>query len=221
MTLKSPAAKTNDAGFTLLELLVAMVLMGLLSVVLLGSTRFGMQVWARSEDAMAHANQVRRAETVLSADLTRAYPLFLGSGSSDSHVDFDGAADGITFLAPDDAMPGALDRVAIKTETVEDSLAVVRTSRMELSTGAETGRAVLLKHVAALNMSYFGSDKDGTAPIWQKTWQDRTRLPSLIRVQIALADRPSNLWPDFTIAPRLSADVGCVFDPLTKSCGGR
>jgi hypothetical protein len=29
------------------------------------------------------------------------------------------------------------------------------------------------------------------------------------------------LWPDLVAAPRIDADAGCVFDPLTRYCQGR
>ncbi len=211
----------QEAGFTLLELLIATALLGLLSVVLVGSTRFGIQVWARSESAIADSNQIRRVQMALSEELSRAYPLFIASGTPDAHIDFDGGADRLTFLSPDRGLPGALARTRLFVETAENDTELVSTSALELSTGAASSKTVLFRGVKALSLSYFGSDKDGEPPSWQSDWHGKTRLPSLIRIRIALEGQQKKVWPDLVVAPRLTADVGCVFDPLSKTCRGR
>ena len=161
MSSARPNHADPEAGFTLLELLVATALLGLLSVVLLGSTRFGIQVWARSESAIADSNQIRRVQTALSEELSRAYPLFVASGTPDAHIDFDGSADRLTFLSPDRALPGALARTSIFVESAESDTELVSTSKLELSADAASDKTVLFRGVKALSLSYFGPDKDG------------------------------------------------------------
>jgi len=221
MTRTFSTGAEHEAGFTLLELLVAIALLGLLSVALLGSTRFGIQVWARSENAMANLNRVRHVQTMLTEELTRAYPMFVASGSSEAHVAFDGDADSVTFLTPDQSLPGALTRVRIAISSNDAETVLTRSSTLELSASSSTEKTVLLQRVKAVSLSYFGSDKIDVPPTWRNTWHNEARLPSLIRIRVAFADKTAGFWPELMVAPRLSADVGCVFDPLTKACLGR
>ena len=210
-----------EAGFTLLELLIATALLGLLTVVLLESTRFGVQVWARSESAITDENQIRRVQTTLTEELSRAYPLFMASGTSDAHIDFDGSADRLTFLSPDGDLPGAMARTSITTETTEGDTNLVSSSTLELSAKAATDKTILFRNIKALSLSYFGSDSDGERPSWRNDWHGKTRLPFLIRIRIAFTDKQNAFWPDLVVATRLAADAGCVFDPLSKTCRGR
>lgn len=213
--------REQEAGFTLLELLIATALLGLLSLVLLGSAQFGVQVWARSEGAISGSNSVRRVQITLSEELARAYPLFVGSATSGAHIDFDGASDRLTFLAPDHTLRGAMARTSIMTEEGEEGTNLVSTSALELSAGSPSDKTVLFRGVKSLSLSYFGSDRDGEHPSWRNDWRGKTKLPSLIRIRIAFVDKQKASWPDLVVAPRLTADVGCVFDPLSKTCWGR
>ncbi len=212
---------TREAGFTLLELLVAVTLLGLLTIVLYGSLHFGVQVWARSEDALDSTNRIRDVRTMLARDLTHAYPLLVSTDSVHAHIDFDGAADSVTFLAPDEAMPGALDRVQIKLEANAADTDFMRRSTLELSTRSDQRTTVLLRHVKGLSFSYYGLDPGEAQPNWRREWRNKTRLPLLIDIRIGSLEGPKDVWRELLVAPRLSSDVGCVFDPLTKDCRGR
>ena len=216
-----PNSSARDAGFTLLELLVALAVLGLLSLVLFGSLSFGIQVWQRSEDALESANHVHNVEAALFRDVSRAYPLYALIAPGHAKIDFDGTEDSLIFLTPDDTLPGALDRVTIKQEASDDGTVVTRSSALELSAQAGTQDTVLFTHVGQLRFSYFGADASGKPSAWRDEWRDRTRPPSLIRIEIAFTNRPEGFWPGLVVAPRLSSDAGCVFDPLTKDCRGR
>lgn len=206
----------SDAGFTLLELMVTLALLGLLSLALLGSSRFGVMIWSRTESALRGASELRNAEAVLLLKVAQAYPKFLDSGASDAHIYFEGSARGLAFLAPYDGIPGALAYTRILLEDDGRDSALVSTETPEL--GGRGRTSTLLHHVNSLVVAYFGSTDEKSPAAWHSRWHDETRLPRLIRFNITFADAPAT---SFTAAPRLSADVGCVFDPLTKTCRGR
>jgi hypothetical protein len=65
---------------------------------------------------------------------------------------------------------------------------------------------VLLTDVTSLRISYFGTDVRARRLLWQDTWHEMAHLPSLIRIQIALAD--GHFVPDLVVAVRLSDDPG-------------
>jgi general secretion pathway protein J len=46
-------------------------------------------------------------------------------------------------------------------------------------------------------------------------------MPQLLRIQVRFTEGDSRTWPDLVIAPRITADVGCVYDQLTQQCRGR
>jgi general secretion pathway protein J len=206
----------GTAGFTLLELLVTMSLLGLLTMVMFGSMRFGVQVWARTGTDLTAANDARKAEAVIAADLSRAYPLYSTTGTT-AEITFDGEAHRIRYLTPSQ-MAGALETVALEAIGDGEAQDLIRRSRAELARSNEDHRKTLLTRLRAVTFWYFGAPRDGDKPAWSPEWRHQTRLPELIRVAIALKDGSIHV---FVVAPRLTADAGCVFDALTKSCRGR
>lgn len=207
----------EDKGFTLMELLVALTLLGLLTMLMFGSLRFGVQVWARSNGTISQDNALGLAETRVRNDLSRAYPMYRSNGTKAS-VAFEGAPRAISYLVPSQEMPGALVRVALRIEDDNGSLQLSRTEELELATTPSPHTKLLLQHLKNAEFAYFGRASAKEPPFWSNSWRQATSLPSLIKIGVQTND---GRWSEWVVAPRIVADVGCVFDPLTKSCRGR
>ncbi|HTQ15200.1 MAG TPA: prepilin-type N-terminal cleavage/methylation domain-containing protein [Rhizomicrobium sp.] len=208
----------RESGFTLLELLVAMTLLALLSLVLFGGFRFGTRAWDRAEDSTARGNEIRRAQDDIGTALTRAYPEMDLSDPRNPHIFFSGEMRAVTFLAPDRARPGSLDVTTLSRQG--DALVMTLTPELARNPAAQTVRRKLLDHVTGFELGYFGAARPGDPPRWNASWHDRGRLPRLIRIRAAL-DKARPGWTEMIVVPRIQADVNCTFDPLTKFCQGR
>jgi len=206
----------GTAGFTLLELLVTMSLLGLLTMVMFGGMRFGVQVWARTGSDLTASNSLRKAENLIQRELSRAYPLYSSNGTT-AQIAFDGEPHRIRYLAPSSDVPGAMDDVILEANGDGQSVTLVRTAKAELARSDEVHRSTLVSKIHSIAFSYFGAAQDGAKPEWSGDWRQKTRLPTLIRIMIVAADATHT----FVVAPHLSADAGCSFDALTKNCRGR
>jgi general secretion pathway protein J len=193
-----------------------MTLLGLLSVVLFGSLQFGVRSWERSETLSTQSNAVRQVQALLTGELSEAYPKVLATDPTRKLIDFEGKAHSLSYLTLDSAHPGALDRVVIGVTQGTDSLR--RSARLELSSGEASDAKTLLHGVAGLEFSYFGKASEDRDATWQDNWQGRESLPTLIRIRARFVERGAAPWPELIVAPRLSADVTCTFDPLIKGC---
>lgn len=217
-------ARKSEAGFTLLELLVAITLMALLSVVLLGGLRFGARVWEESERHNTRGNEVRNAQMHLREKIEQAWPYFDTTDPTKPHVRFRGDSQSLEFLAPvpPDLAPGGYAEVEVVTASKDGMLRLVMQSRPELAAAeGMQHREVLLDGLLELKISYFGADASSIAPAWHDEWQDQKRLPGLVRIDAAFAPEDGRHWPSFIVAPKIEADVSCAFDPLTHFCRGR
>jgi general secretion pathway protein J len=212
-------ATNADGGFTLLELLVTMTLLAMLSVALLGGIKYGTQIWKKSEAAATDDNHARSVQADLAYSLERIYPAFVATLRT-GLIDFDGRADRISFLTPNHALPGSLARVVIAASS-DDATQLIYASRLELAPEAQSEKRILLRGLKSVEFSYYGRADSASPPIWHAAWQNKPRLPLLIRMHVALAAVGARPWPDLTVAPRVMADVNCVYDPLTKYCQGR
>jgi general secretion pathway protein J len=237
-------ARAAESGFTLLELLIATTLLAFLSLLLFGGLRFGTRVWEKTETATTATNRVRSAELVLSEEIAQAYPFYAGDSTTGKHVDLSGEDQRVTFFAPSKVLPGSNDLVTIQTVRENGKISVVIASKPELEgLKATTTHYTLIRGLKWFQISYYGppsaatptstqsptTTKAGlganvaaTAKLpaqWTSVWEVQQRLPELIRIRAAMADKSD--WPDLVISPRIEVDESCVLDQLTKYCQGR
>jgi len=208
----------------LVELLVAMTLLGLLMVVLFGGLRFGARAWERAEDHSSGTDGVRLAQELLRHELEQAYPYFIATDPLHPHVDFTGTADEVELLGP---APAALNtagraRVIFRRAESDGRIALVVEARPELALEeVRSQREVLVRGLTSLEFAYYGSERLNDAPQWTDRWIERTRLPQLVRIKGEFAGGDGRAWPELVVALRISADVSCVYDVLTNYCRGR
>lgn len=213
-----------DAGFTLLELLVTLALLGLLAVLLSGGLRFGIRAWERSSAHAAGTDQTSLAQRLLRRELSRAYPYLVTGDQMPPHIDFTGSPEAVNVLAP---VPLALAaggraRVSFRVASDGDGRKLVMTAQPELADDDQPPATdVLLANLSSLEFSYFGRLGGDSEPRWHDAWKDQIALPRLIRVRAAFPAGDPRHWPDLIVAPRITVDVGCTYDPLTKRCRGR
>ena len=233
-------ASSPEAGFTLLELMIATTVLAFLSLLLFGGLRFGTRVWEKTETSTAEMNRVRAAQQSLADELTRIYPFFVSS-PVDNYVDFAGDERSVTFLAPSGAVQGVMDRVTIAALPGRDGYSVVMSDYGELSPAPKPRRHLLISGMKWIQISYYGpptaakpifqsSARTITAqgapkatadqpPEWTSVWKGQARLPMLIRIRASFANKTP--WPDLVVSPRIDVDESCTFDQLTKYCQGR
>ncbi|HEY2069686.1 MAG TPA: prepilin-type N-terminal cleavage/methylation domain-containing protein [Rhizomicrobium sp.] len=207
----------KDAGFTLMELLIAMTLLALLSLVLFGGFRFGTRAWDRSESASAGGNEIRRAQDFIAHALTGAYPELQNADLHNPHIFFDGRPQQVTFLT-EDSQNGGLSVMLLARQG--NNLVLSETPELARDPARQTRQRRLLTDVADFSLAYFGAARKNEPPRWYPAWRNTERLPELVRVHASLSRRGPS-WTDLVVAPRIAGDVDCDYDPLTKFCKGR
>jgi prepilin-type N-terminal cleavage/methylation domain-containing protein len=205
------------AGFTLLELLLAMSLMVMVAACLYGSLHIAFKARESVQNAMDQANAGELGLDLVRQDLSEALPptgilagLFTGTdqqgdnGRDADSMDFFTSANSLTEPA------GTCDtiHVNIAMGTDEDGKpALVRNVTANLlapETPVPTTE-VLCRNVQGLNLRYF----DGTN--WLDSWdsgQENNQLPLAVEVTLEMQPRPGAVQPaDATSA---NADQGPV-----------
>jgi general secretion pathway protein J len=183
----------RDAGFTLLELLVALVVLGLLMAGLTQGIRFGFSAWgmqarlgASSGDLDAIDRALRRLVEQARPPADQVTPSLRGTGSS------------LAFISALPVTLAAATREADIRLSVDGGRLVLdwmpHLHAAWLGPPRQPRREVLLDHVEALEVSYLGSAG------WVKSW-DTARLPLLIRLHLRFPKGDPRHWPDLVAGP--------------------
>ena len=225
-------ARSRSAGFTILELLISLTLLGAIGVVMFGGMWYGIQTWHRSTVFAERADDMTVVRRSLTQLLGHTYPLYVvppphpgspaASGGDRAGVAFAGTDRSIQFLAPTpQALGGAgMTRFWLRVEPSKVGVNLVMRAQPELTNNPGNWIvSTILEHAKEIDFSYYNNHvTSDTSPKWLNHWEHQTMLPKLIRISIEF---PEFKWPEVTIGPRIAADASCSFDPSTMTCGGR
>ena len=89
-------SRRRAAGFTLLELLVAMTVLGVLTGLLASGLSFGTRIWEREQKQLEQWAELQMVQDVIRRTLGEAWPL-----KAPASAGTEGAAEGIAFVGTD------------------------------------------------------------------------------------------------------------------------
>lgn len=209
----------RQAGFTLLELMIGLALLGLILLLLFSALRMGSRAWDSGEKVLTESN----TRVVVSAYLRRALAQvqpWRFTGDTGQVLAFMGDDHKLRYagLLPSQSGRAGLRLIALE---IEDGRLLLRhrspgadTRGFDVLDGAD--KIVLLEGVRSMALSYFGAEQSDAEATWRNTWHSETALPKLVRV--TLVDSAGNVWPELVAAPMLDADANCDWDPVRKYC---
>jgi general secretion pathway protein J len=216
----------GQSGFTLVELLVALALFSLLVTVLFNNVHFGLQAWKQGGARAEDVQHMMASQELLRRMIGDIYPMYIIDAAAGPRIDFEGTKDALSFLAsaPTSANTGGRYRFKLSVErrSGEDDLILSAMPELAFSQNSAMGtRTLLLRDVDHAEFSYFGTPAGERNPQWTDVWSKRSEMPVLVRVRVAFRSGDMRSWPDLVATPRVTADVSCVYDPLTMRCRGR
>lgn len=190
----------RQTGFTLLELVVAITLMGLVLVVLYSGLRLGLNSWDRGEQRAEVTNRQRLVEEFLRRQLAQSMTVYRFNDKQEKTVVFAGQPGNIEFVAPMLAQLGQGGLYWLRMDVANGQLRLhFRPYLPHDPNAGEERESVLLEGVSALEWSYFGLEKENEVdpPRWRSDWNSIERRPVLVRLNLAVRGEP---WPDLVVA---------------------
>src|SRR3989338_5484967 len=215
------AMPVRQKGFTLLELLIGMVLLGMMLTLLFGGLRLGARSWDSGDKRADDSAQLRAIHGFLRRELGQTHPL-RWKKEIDTRLAFEGAHDTLKFVAPLPAQVsgGGLYLLGLELENGDEGQRLIMKRALadpaaKDFAGLELGeKSVLADHVENMAFAYFGSATPEGEPGWQDKWDDQQRLPLLVRIRVEL--KGGRGWPDLVAS--LVVEKGCTWDSFHNRC---
>jgi general secretion pathway protein J len=206
-----PAVEQREAegGFTLLETIVALTVLGFLMIAIVQGVRTGLVFWDAQTRRIATTAELDSTARVLRGVLTTMpiQPAALGAPVS---IGFEGRADQITLVGQLPTGLGTTRRADMTIHLKAGRIMISWTPHRHDPPEAAKPSPVeteLIRRVDRLEFAYWGSTGEGLPPAWLSQW-DGPALPMLIRVRVRFAGGDDRHWPDLIAAPELWSPEG-------------
>lgn len=204
---RSPSGRARPCGgFTLLEILFAMVLLAFVMAGVWGALAGATRITHSADAVMAASEQVRTVQAFLRTYAGAASPQPYLTAAGAAPRAFVGAPDSMQYVGP---LPAQSGHAGLYLQTV--SLERTSTGRVALWLGyqpyradapaeAEPARHLLLADLAAGSFQYLASSSFGAPPTWRDDWQGVAGLPLAVRIRLQPAWRARVAFPELVIA---------------------
>lgn len=185
----------NNAGHTLVELLVAITVLGLLLSVTFGAVRAATQNLVASVEHAHDAEQLRASAGFLRRQLGQLVASTWNEGGEDK-VTFSASRDAMTFLAP---APQSLLGAGLVTATVEFrdtgnslelwfGIADYDPGGVDWNAHRPATRTLLVGDLSDASMQFFGAMTEDDDRQWHDGWaDDADSYPDAVRLYLAPA----------------------------------
>ncbi|MCY4339734.1 MAG: prepilin-type N-terminal cleavage/methylation domain-containing protein [Gammaproteobacteria bacterium] len=193
-----------QCGFSLLEVLVALVLSSLMLLMLYSSLYAGVHNW-RTGELRIRANDDKRLALSFMRRVTAELLPMRQVGEEGQRMLFRGDATTLQFVSrlPAHHAGGGVYFLRLRTgpETLLlDYRPLARDQDMlEEDIFEDAEQVALLEDIEGIALDYFGRNGAHAEPAWHDEWDDAARLPTLIRLYITAGAGP---WAPLVVTVR-------------------
>lgn len=210
-----PVPRRAHAGFTLLEVMLAILLLAVLLAGTYGAIRTAVHAMHSGEAAIDRTNRMRVAQEFMRRQISRIMPLSFGTDdSTNTNIVFEGDGKSMRFVA---AMPGYLSKGGPYLQTL--TFAGSRRGGKQLlftdtmlngydpeEKPSDLEPSILLDQIDDGHFEYRTLDDQGEMTDWSDKWEDPGVTPLMVRVVVRMSAQAGVEFPVMEIP--LVLDVG-------------
>jgi general secretion pathway protein J len=216
------------AGFTLIEVVVAMVLLATTMLLMYSGLSFALRSWDATDINGRRTADRRLGENFLRRELSELFPM-RWKDATQVKVAFEGGAERLRFVSqrPAGLQAGGLSLVGIEVEENREKRTrdVVMMRAMPDDEAKDFGpldkgeRHLVFAGVERVEFGYFGSENEFADPKWHDTWDFAGRIPELVRMRVRAAD--GSVLPEMVVRVVLGEEAGCLENSFQRLCRPR
>jgi general secretion pathway protein J len=220
--------KRAQAGFTLIEVVVAMVLLAVTMLLLYSGLSFALRSWDAGDVNGRRTAERRLGENFLRRELSELFPM-RWKDPMQLKMAFEGGSARLRFVSarPAGLQMGGLSLVGIEVEEDREkrSKDLVMYRAMPDDEAKDFGplekgeRHMLIPGVDHVEFAYFGAENDFTEPKWNDAWDFPARIPDLVRIRLRATD--GSALPELVVRIALGEEAGCLENSFQRMCRPR
>ena len=223
----------KSQGFTLLEMLIGLTLLGVLLILIYSALNISLRAWDTGDQRASEASHQRIVQSFLRRELGQVFPI-RWRGIAESKIAFEGANRELKFVTAlnlgasvkegglqwghlylaDDTGPEGIRRQSLFLKREIFDLHAKDWSGLD-----SVKPTRLIEGVKAIEISYFGAENDTTDPKWADEWTQPLRLPLLVKISIK-TDLGRDV-PELVVALKLGEEAGCYENAFQRQCPAR
>ena len=207
----------QHSGFTLLEVLVAVVIMAVIMTTAFGALRLGGRSWEAGVTRASGNERFRSVANLMRRQVSQIIPMTWTDGTN-KRIAFDGASEQLRFVspAPQQYRQAGLFEYGLSAQRDGPDTNLILSfipfnpDSEAFQRPARDQQLLLVEGLQRVSFEYFGSPGDAGGrgrtrtstqpPSWQPRWAaDATRFPDLIRVRMEV-NAGQQPWPDLYLA---------------------
>jgi general secretion pathway protein J len=219
----------RESGFTLIEMVVAMTILGVMLGLLYQGLTFALRSWDASDVNGRLAMDRRIGENFLRREVSELFPMRWKDPVT-LKLAFDGDSKRLRFVSarPAGISTGGLALVSV--EVAEDARnprehnlvmrrAMPDDEQVDFRPLDKAEPSVLIANIDSVQFAYFGAENDFADPKWTDQWTYPSRVPQMIRMRVKTAD--GDTLPDMVMKTMLGEEAGCLENSFQRLCRPR
>lgn len=216
----------SDAGFTLLELLIALTLSGLILAGLAAGLRIISSSWDRGAALAERHESIGMTQDFLRREFSRLQWIYWGTGD-ERHLAFEGERRRLRYIVAEPPYPDQPGLYAIELELVRvpgggERLVRRRARYHPEESGFDglqfTDDVVLLEDDLGLQFAFA---REGTSTTWRGQWSEDDSLPKLVSLAVRASAEDTAVWPPLWLRPAAEIAGGCdLAEAAAGACEG-
>ena len=220
--------KRAHAGFTLLEMVVALVILGAMLALLYSGLSFAARGWEAGDANGRRTADRRIGENFLRREVSELFPMRWKEPTVVKFA-FEGGRERLRFVSsrPAGIQQGGLSLVELEVRE-EDRGSKRKNLVMRRAMPDDEAKSFapleaaeptrLIEGVQSVAFEYFGAENDFTPPAWTDEWKWPSRIPEMIRLRILADDGPQ---PEMIMRINLGEEAGCLENAFQRNCRPR
>jgi prepilin-type N-terminal cleavage/methylation domain-containing protein len=199
-TVNSPAGQSlAAAGFTLIEVVLAITIFALMGGVLYGAFSLSHSAVEKSEKSFGRSQKTRSTGDLLATYLRSGFPY--RESIQEQSIFFEGESNSLTFVSSySHALGGrGMATIALETEDIDNNrtrFRLIETAPVRVEGGDAGQRNSLVMEDGVRNFQLAYLDVEGDKETWEERWdgKERRRLPRAVRISFIDPDGKEVRW---------------------------